>query len=87
LVTSPAVREEFTTSEAVHQIELSDDVDQAQELAEPVTDGVHAVLFEVSQQIVDEDLLLHCSFLSSLQTAVETKHDRLHQTTCEAFIV
>lgn len=53
-----AVAEELAVEEVVHHVELADDVDQAQRLAEEVADGVRVVALDVVQQVVDEDLLL-----------------------------
>ena len=49
LRTFKTIREKFASSEAIHQIELTDDIDKAENFTKPVADSVHIVLFEVEQ--------------------------------------
>ena len=80
--TSQTVGEELSASESVHQIQLADDVDQTQEFAEEITNGIHVVLLKVNEQIVDEDALLGRTLFDRLQARVQAHDDRAHQIAC-----
>lgn len=66
-----SISEEFAPSKTVHKVELSDDVNKAEDLAEKVAHGVHVVLLEVKQQVVDQNAFLDRTFFDRLQARVK----------------
>ncbi len=69
-LTAQAVGKELAAGEGVHQVELADDVDQAEQFAKEVAHGVHVVLLEVHQQVVDQHALLGGALLDRAQSTV-----------------
>jgi succinylarginine dihydrolase len=79
--TFKTIREKFAASKAVHKVELADDIDKAKNLAKPVANRVHVVLFEVNQEVVNQDPLLDRTLFNRLQTRVQTQNNGLHEAT------
>lgn len=79
--TFKTIWEKFAASKAIHQVELANDIDKAEDLAKPVANRVHVVLFDVYQEIVDQNLLLDRTLFDRLQTTVQTQDNGLHEAT------
>lgn len=80
-ITFKTIWEKFAASKAIHQVELANDIDKAEDLAKPVANRVHVVLFDVYQEIVDQNLLLDRTLFDRLQTTVQTQDNGLHEAT------
>lgn len=74
---SPAVREELSVEELVHDVQLGYDVDQTQTFAGPVADGVQIVPLE--QKIVIAQLCVVCALGVSRKS-----HCYLRRCVCNA---
>jgi hypothetical protein len=60
---------------------LANNIDKTKNLTKPVANSVHIVLFEVHQEVVDQNPLLDRTLFNRLQTRVQAQDNSLHKAT------